>query len=425
MQDFPGTSKSPLVSIIITTYNRAHFLPCAIDSVLAQTYPFVEIIVIDDGSTDATAAVIKPYADRIVYVKQSNQGVSAARNLGIQTANGEYLNFLDDDDFFMPTKIERQVHVLESDTEADLVHCGYYHVDTDGKRLDKALLFPTGNILKPLLRRCFLLIHTPLIRRSCIEQVGGFDPSLNCHEDWQFWLRIALAGRQFACVQAPLCAYRLQPGNQSKQLSQVDKQALIVLDNLFASSLPIEIAAMKAEAYALAHAWIGWKYYAAGRYTEGRKNLSAALTLLPRLSIQTHELLDSLRREALSVYVSDAVAFIADVFDHLPPCAADFEQYRTETLAKVQIESALRYYGFNEIEAGRQALTQALKLAPALFEQAEPFADLLLQQALKLPGDDSQYFFNTVFNHLPKPALSLAGFRSGVLDRFKAHANVI
>jgi glycosyltransferase involved in cell wall biosynthesis len=95
----------PKVSVIIITYNRSQLLPVAIDSVLAQTYPSIEVIVVDDGSTDDTPEVMLHYAERVRYIRQENRGVPAARNTGIRAATGDFINFLDSDDFFLPTKI--------------------------------------------------------------------------------------------------------------------------------------------------------------------------------------------------------------------------------------------------------------------------------------------------------------------------------
>src|ERR1051325_7839947 len=103
----------PLVSVIVPTYNRANLLRETIESVLAQTYPNIELIVVDDGSTDETPELLKQYDDRLAYIRKQNAGGTAARNTGILAAHGEYLNFLDHDDLFLPTKIERQVKILQ------------------------------------------------------------------------------------------------------------------------------------------------------------------------------------------------------------------------------------------------------------------------------------------------------------------------
>ena len=116
----PRSDTSPLVSVIIPTYNRSELLQLAIESVLAQTYPAIQLIVVDDGSSDDTPAMLAQYAGRIVNVRKANQGGTAARNTGIQFAHGEYLNFMDHDDLMMPTKIERQMEIMHAKPEVGL-----------------------------------------------------------------------------------------------------------------------------------------------------------------------------------------------------------------------------------------------------------------------------------------------------------------
>ncbi|MBI4530243.1 MAG: glycosyltransferase family 2 protein, partial [Candidatus Latescibacteria bacterium] len=122
------------VSVIIPTYNRSRFVCEAVASALAQSQPPSEVIVIDDGSTDDTAAVLhRRYGDRIRYIQQDRRGKSAARNSGAQRATGHYLAFLDSDDLWTPTKLERQLRLLEADPAFSLVHCFTKVVDTEGR----------------------------------------------------------------------------------------------------------------------------------------------------------------------------------------------------------------------------------------------------------------------------------------------------
>src|SRR5437773_9320352 len=123
------------VSVVIPNYNYAHFLREAIDSALAQTYKDIEVIVVDDGSTDASADVIASYDSRIHPVFSQNQGVAAARNRGVAESTGEYIAFLDADDAWLPTKIEKQVERFAADTALGLVHVGVEDIDGEGNPL--------------------------------------------------------------------------------------------------------------------------------------------------------------------------------------------------------------------------------------------------------------------------------------------------
>jgi glycosyltransferase involved in cell wall biosynthesis len=417
----------PQVSVIIPTYNRSELLQVAVESTLAQTYPNVEVIVVDDGSTDDTPSVMAQYAGRVTYIKQANQGVAAARNRGTEAAAGKYINFLDDDDLFAPAKLEHQVQVLDTRPEIGLVHCGYYYMDRDGNRLEKVTFLPGGS-LRELVIVDLIWSGAPLIRRQCLEQVGLFDEKLPWRgqyaEDWDMWLRIAQAGYQFACVQEPLGGYRMLPHSVMANVSKLEDGAFAVLDKIFANSEPpADVLAVKAQAYGNTHLWLSWRYYGAGLWDDAQRNLAEALTLLPQPVEQPEDLLESLWGDALSVRVSDPVKFVSDVLDHLPPCAASLRQYRARLLANVHVGLALRDYAFGDLEQAKHEIAEAIALSPALLEHTDEFAGLLRHYAVKLPVRAPSRYVETVLQNLPSGAQRLANVRSRVLsDVLVAHA---
>jgi glycosyltransferase involved in cell wall biosynthesis len=405
----------PHVSVIIPTYNRSKLLQIAVESVLAQTYPHIEVIVVDDGSTDDTAAVVAQYAGRATYLKQVNQGVAAARNTGVRVASGEYLTFLDDDDLILPTKIERQVQVLASRPEVGWVHCRYYYADKDGKLLDQVGLLPEGEVLKELLCGNFIWVGAPLIRRQCLNQVGLFDeeiPSISA--DWDLWLRIAQADTPFACVQEPLGAYRIQQDSMLANVAELERATFAIFDKVFANpQLPADAVALKEQAHGIWRFWISCRYYAARRWDDARRNLSEALALCPDL--QPADLLKLLSDDALSPRVGDPFEFIGNVLDHLPPCAVGLQRYRSQLLRSIYVGLALRNYVGNIPEAKHQ-LAKAVVLDPTMLEQMDGFAESLCISALRLPVSAPLLYVDTVLQNLPPEAKRLGGVRARVLS---------
>lgn len=205
-----------LISIIIPCYNQGHLLAQAIDSALAQAYPHVEVIVVDDGSTDNTCEIAQRYVGRVRYVRQQNAGLSAARNTGLTVAKGNYVNFLDSDDRLLPEKLARQAPLLEADPGLALVYCRHFVTDADGNRTPaEKRESPRGEVYHALRRGNFLPVHSALVRRACIQEAGGFDAKLRALEDWDLWLRIALRYR-FDRVEEPLVEYRDLGDSMSK-----------------------------------------------------------------------------------------------------------------------------------------------------------------------------------------------------------------
>lgn len=189
-----------MISIIIPTYNRAHVIQRAVNSVLRQTYAAYELIIVDDGSTDDTADVIAGMQDhRISYIPlQENQGVAHARNAGIREAKYDYIAFLDSDDEWMPDKLELQMHrMLDHSEKFGLVYCRMGGLRRDGKgrfvcpHQDYMGEILEGNLFQPLLQQNVIGIPTIVARRECLEQAGGFKETLQCLEDWELVLRIA------------------------------------------------------------------------------------------------------------------------------------------------------------------------------------------------------------------------------------------
>jgi O-antigen biosynthesis protein len=202
-------SVPPPVSVIVPTYNRAHQLPRAIESVLSQTFAAFELLIVDDGSTDRTPSIASAYADeRVHYLRQNvNQGVGAARNIGLRKSRGEFVAFLDSDDEWLPQKIECQVEQFrKSPVEVGLLYTGVETVATGGKRW---LFEPAhrGDVYERLLMGN--VIHSGssvMVRRNVIRNAGFFDELIPAIEDYDYWLRIARYYR-FDYIDAPLVRY--------------------------------------------------------------------------------------------------------------------------------------------------------------------------------------------------------------------------
>lgn len=182
----------PTVSIIIPTYNRAHYLPEALESALHQTYPNLEIIVVNDGSTDETEEVLAPYLKRIRYIKQENRGWAGAKNRGLQAACGELLCILDDDDRLRPEKVARQVAMFRQDPALGVCATGINFIDETGALTGSFIpppIHPETQVIQ-LLRKCLVNQSSAMIHRKCFETLGGLKPMHS--DDYEYWLRASL-----------------------------------------------------------------------------------------------------------------------------------------------------------------------------------------------------------------------------------------
>jgi glycosyltransferase involved in cell wall biosynthesis len=184
---------NPCVSVIIPTYNRCWILKEAIDSVLSQKFSDFEVIVVDDGSTDATDALLSTYGEQITSICQKNKGVSAARNAGISHARGDFIAFLDSDDMWLPEKLTCQHDFFQSHPEALICQTDEIWI-RNGVRVNPKNRHkkPSGMIFEPSLQLCLVSPSAVMIKRSLFDAVGLFNESFPACEDYDLWLRIGL-----------------------------------------------------------------------------------------------------------------------------------------------------------------------------------------------------------------------------------------
>jgi glycosyltransferase involved in cell wall biosynthesis len=253
------------ISVIIPTYNYGRFIREAIDSVLAQTYPVAEIIVVDDGSTDDTLEILAGFGNRIVTVLRSNAGVSAARNAGMAVARGEYLAFLDSDDVWLPEKIEKQIVRFEADPELGLVHCGAELIDAAGKTLSVELTGLEGWVARQLIALGHGLVapgSSMMVPRSVAEEIGGFDSRLLACEDGDFCYRIALRYR-LGFVPELLVRYRQHGDGSHLNIPRMEDAMLMLAHKVFLSPDP-SIRILRKRAYGRIHRILAGRYFHRG-----------------------------------------------------------------------------------------------------------------------------------------------------------------
>jgi glycosyltransferase involved in cell wall biosynthesis len=206
-----NTEKIPLVSVIIPNFNYGRYLEDCISSVINQSYKNIEIIIVDDGSTDDSVSIIEKYDTKIVLVKKDNSGVSDSRNIGLKIATGDYLTFLDADDTLEPTKIHDQMQLMK-DSSSELIYCGVNVVDSELNFLRVLRPQYRGECSKLFFKyptRAIVLLASgsPLISRSLIDKAGYFDTELNTSADWDYMRRLSLF-TTIDFVDKPLINYR-------------------------------------------------------------------------------------------------------------------------------------------------------------------------------------------------------------------------
>ena len=212
-------NQQPLVSVVIPVYNAEQFLGEALESVLAQTYEPIEVIAVNDGSTDGSEDVLNKFSGRVKCFRQKNGGEGSARNLGIAHASGEWIAFQDADDLWDPNKLEMQLSAASD--QDDVIHTDMRRIDDSGHVLleswnsTRDIVHAPATLLDMLVG-CGVLMSTAVVRRRALENVGGFDGTNRWRcVDFELWLCLAATGHGFRYVDKPLASYRLHDSNWS------------------------------------------------------------------------------------------------------------------------------------------------------------------------------------------------------------------
>jgi len=222
-----------LISVVIPAYNAEQYIAKAIESCLNQTYAPHEIIVVDDASTDGTAAVAESFPAPVRVIRLAeNMGVSAARNQGVQASTGDWLAFLDADDWFLPQKLERQRCSALENPQAVLIYTGYRMINIDKSECLGRFVPPSE--LWPMLRyRCVFFLGTVALRREAFDAVGGFNPAYSVAEDYDLWIRLAArySVKLFAALPEPLAVYRRVSGSLSSSAMRYFSTHAAIIDS--------------------------------------------------------------------------------------------------------------------------------------------------------------------------------------------------
>ncbi len=275
------------VSVVIPAYNALSFLPETVASALAQSYSDLEVLIVNDGSSDGTDSWLAQLDDpRVRHINQANLGQPGARNTGITHTTGEYLAFLDADDLWATDKLAKQFGYLEAHPEVGLIHTSVNLISEQGDSLRKTIFaHGHGDLWREIAayNPYFLVLcgSTPVIRRSCFETVGVFDETLQTHEDWDMWIRIA-EHYPFATLQEPLVFYRQHPTNVSKNYQIMMGHAEAIIEKTFAAAKP-EDQKLRARAYARTYLFAAWQAFGTRNYREAGQLHRQALSHWPRL----------------------------------------------------------------------------------------------------------------------------------------------
>lgn len=263
----PNPSHS--LSVVIPTYNYGRFIGEALASVLDQSLVPSEIVVVDDGSTDNTADIVRGFGDRVRYIRQENKGVSEARNRGVAETSGALIAFLDADDTWEPTKLEKQAARFGADEKIGLVHCGMREFDAEtGETIAVHLDGGEDGIAENLLLWDGPVVVGPggtiMVSRQAFEEAGGFDARMKCGEDWDLCYRMARKYK-VGFVPEPLVNYRSHGAAAHRNVENMERGMGMFYEKAFTTDDP-EVLRLKRRAYGNFHRVLAGSYIHAGKW---------------------------------------------------------------------------------------------------------------------------------------------------------------
>jgi glycosyltransferase involved in cell wall biosynthesis len=270
-------------SVVIPTYNHSHFLREALDSALGQTLAPHEVIVVDDGSTDETPEILASYGERIRVVRQENRGLASARNAGAERVRGDSIAFLDSDDVWMPTKLERQLARLRDEPELGLVHCAVENIDASGRAVGRRLDGLEGWVAEEMLlfRRGVILGGGSgfVVRRRAFEAEGGFDTRMGTSADWDLQYRIA-ARHRVGFVPEVLLRYRFHASNMHANIRAMEHDMLLAYAKAFAAG-GHGLKRIRRRSYGNLHTVLAGSFFDAAQYGKFAEHMLKSLLRTP------------------------------------------------------------------------------------------------------------------------------------------------
>jgi GT2 family glycosyltransferase len=308
----PESRVMPLLTIVIPAFNIELFIGAAVASALNQRGVNLEVIVVDDGSTDATRTRVEAISDpRLRLIAQSNRGLSGARNTGIRNAFGKYIGFLDGDDVWLPDFAARLIAEMQADATVGAIYSAYRYIDEHGRPAGQPLLAgPREPSLRRMLHRNYGNSHM-IVRKECVEQVGLFDESLRSCEDYEFLVRI-LAKSRYVVRSVPdrLALYRVRSGSLTgnfEQFLQNAERAINLIRTHCPGASARTVRRSRAECYPIASR----KALAAGQLRSAQRHLAQALALAPLLLVTD-------LRAAATAFLTVASSCAPSALKHVP-----------------------------------------------------------------------------------------------------------
>jgi glycosyltransferase involved in cell wall biosynthesis len=369
-----------IVSIIIPAYNQAHYLAQAIQSALEQTHRDLEVIVVDDGSTDDTAAVVQGLTDpRVRYLRQENRGLSAARNTGLRHTGGDFVSFLDSDDQFLPSKLELLLAELDRHPEAGLAAGQAIPVDQAGQPIGKVFDKSLSAEDVRLLLGNPLHVGSVLLRREWQERVGLFDESLRSYEDWDMWLRLARAGCPMRWVAQPVSLYRFHPAQMTRDGRQMTTATFAVLDKVYADpELPESWQRLRERAYSNAHLRAAAQGYLVGDMERAKASLAQAVQLNPALAADGGAALAAHFAAWIDLpKTSQPLDFLQRIYANLPEELAGLGRRRRIYLGQAAMQHAFAAHAAGDDRAAQASAWQAVCWQPRWLANRGALAVLL------------------------------------------------
>lgn len=274
------------ISVVIPTFNYGSYIAEAILSAVEQTFPPSEIIVVDDGSSDDTESKVRAFGDAVTYIRQQNSGVGAARNRGVAESTGDLIAFLDADDTWEPTKLEKQIGKFAEDPEIGLVHCGLREFDTDsGETVAEYVTGLEGWVAEELVLFENPVIcgpgSTTLVKRGIFLRAGGYDTTREMHpsEDWEVSVRLARVCK-VGFVPEPLVHYRNHGVNAHLNVSRMEHSALCAWKRVFDTD-DSEVLRLKRRSYGNLHKVLAGSYLHNGEWVGFARNIIKSLWYRP------------------------------------------------------------------------------------------------------------------------------------------------